>query len=187
MSRVGYLPIEIPEGVKFEFKNNILEVTGPLGKLSRKIPSSIKLTSNKTIITLEREDDKKNNRAIHGLTRSLVNNMFIGVTKGFSKKLVINGLGYRAELKDTNLILSLGFSHPVIFPIPENIKIAVAKTELTVSGVDKQFVGEIAAEIRRIRKPEPYKGKGIRYIDEVIKRKAGKSAVSSGFGSGGGS
>ncbi len=186
MSRVGKMPIDVVEGVKFSIKDNVIEVTGPLGKLSCKVSPSIEIVNENTRIILKRENDSKINRSLHGLMRSLVNNMFIGVTKGFEKKLTLLGLGYKAEVKDNKLVMALGFSHPVEFDLPEGIAIKVVKQEVTISGVDKQLVGETAARIRRIKKPEPYKGKGIRYIDEVVKRKAGKTAVGTGFGGGAG-
>lgn len=184
MSRVGKVPIDVPEGVKFTIKDNYIEVNGPLGKLSQKIHPLIDIHSEGNKIVIERKNNEKFTRSLHGLSRSLIDNLIIGVTKGFEKKLIIEGLGYKAQVKGNKLELNLGFSHPIEFDIPEGIKIKVEKQEITVSGLDKQFVGEITAKIRKIKKPEPYKGKGIRYIDEVVRRKVGKAAVSSGFDAG---
>ena len=184
MSRIGKMPVIVPQGTKFEIKGNVVEVTGPLGKLKTEIHPAIKVSAEGSNIILSRENDDKVNRSLHGMMRSMVNNMFIGVTRGFEKKLSIIGLGFRAETKGRDLILYLGFSHPVEFPVPEGINITIGKQELTISGIDNQLVGEISARIRKLKKPEPYKGKGIRYIDEVVKKKAGKAAISAGFGTG---
>jgi len=176
MSRIGKLPIEIPKGVKINFVDSVLTVQGPNGKLSRLIMPCVTLNISETSLEVSRNDEATTSRAAHGLTRTLINNMVIGVTKGFQTDLEINGVGYRAEVKGKELVLSLGYSHPVNFPIPEGIAIEVEKmTKLSVKGYDKEMVGQTAAKIRSFRGPEPYKGKGIKYADETILRKAGKT------------
>jgi large subunit ribosomal protein L6 len=176
MSRIGKLPIEIPKGVKINFVDSVLSVQGPNGKLSRVIMPCVTLNITETSLEVTRNDESTSSRAAHGLTRTLINNMVTGVTKGFHTDLEINGVGYRAEVKGKELVLSLGYSHPVNFPIPEGIVIDVEKmTKLSVKGYDKEMVGQTAAKIRSFREPEPYKGKGIKYADETILRKAGKT------------
>ena len=176
MSRIGKLPIEIPKGVKINFVDSVLSVQGPNGKLSRVIMPCVTLNITETSLEVTRNDEATSSRAAHGLTRTLINNMVTGVTKGFHTDLEINGVGYRAEVKGKELVLSLGYSHPVNFPIPEGIVIDVEKmTKLSVKGYDKEMVGQTAAKIRSFRGPEPYKGKGIKYADETILRKAGKT------------
>ena len=176
MSRIGKLPIEIPKGVKINFVDSVLTVQGPNGKLSRVIMPCVTLNISETSLEVTRNDEATSSRAAHGLTRTLINNMVTGVTKGFQTDLEINGVGYRAEVKGKELVLSLGYSHPVNFPIPEGIAIEVEKmTKLSVKGYDKEMVGQTAAKIRSFRGPEPYKGKGIKYADETILRKAGKT------------
>jgi large subunit ribosomal protein L6 len=176
MSRIGKLPIEIPKGVKINFADSVLSVQGPNGKLSRLIMPCVTLNISETSLEVTRNDEATSSRAAHGLTRTLINNMVTGVTKGFQTDLEINGVGYRAEVKGKELVLSLGYSHPVNFPIPEGIAIEVEKmTKLSVKGYDKEMVGQTAAKIRSFRGPEPYKGKGIKYADETILRKAGKT------------
>lgn len=176
MSRIGKLPIEIPKGVKIAFNDSVLSVNGPNGTLTRQVMSNVSLSIEETIIVVSRVDDSNMSRAAHGLTRTLINNMVVGVTKGFQTNLEINGVGYRAEVKGRELVLSLGYSHPVNFQIPEGITIDVEKmTKLSVKGFDKEMVGQTAAKIRSFRSPEPYKGKGIKYADETILRKAGKT------------
>jgi large subunit ribosomal protein L6 len=176
MSRIGKLPIEIPKGVKISFSDAILSVQGPNGNLSRQIMSSVSLAISDSMIEVTRNEETNSARAAHGLTRTLINNMVVGVTKGFQTNLEINGVGYRAEVKGTELVLSLGYSHPVNFTIPSGISIDVEKmTKLSVKGFDKELVGQTAAKIRSFRSPEPYKGKGIKYADETILRKAGKT------------
>ena len=176
MSRIGKLPIEIPKGVKINFIDSVLTVQGPNGKLSRVIMPCVTLNMSETSLEVTRNDDATSSRAAHGLTRTLINNMVTGVTKGFQTDLEINGVGYRAEVKGKELVLSLGYSHPVNFPIPEGIAIDVEKmTKLSVKGYDKEMVGQTAAKIRSFRGPEPYKGKGIKYANETILRKAGKT------------
>ena len=176
MSRIGKLPIEIPKGVKLTFNDFVLTVQGPNGKLTRQIMPCVTLDISETNILVTRNDENTSTRAAHGLTRTLINNMVVGVTKGFQTDLEINGVGYRAEVKGNELVLSLGYSHPVNFPIPEGIDINVEKmTKLAVKGFDKELVGQTAAKIRSFREPEPYKGKGIKYANETILRKAGKT------------
>ena len=176
MSRIGKLPIEIPKGVKISLDDSLLSVQGPNGKLARHVMSCVTLTISETSLSVVRNDETTTARAAHGLTRTLVNNMVVGVTKGFRTDLEINGVGYRAEVKGKELVLSLGYSHPINFPIPEGIVIDVEKmTKVAVKGADKEMVGQTAAKIRSFRRPEPYKGKGIKYSDETILRKAGKT------------
>ena len=177
MSRIGKLPIEIPTGVKISLDNSIVKVEGPKGTLSRPMIEgvSINLDDNKQIVVNRVADDPKS-RSFHGLTRSLVSNMVIGVTKGFETILDITGVGYRAEVKGDTLVLSLGYSHQIFFPVPTGISVEVEKmTKVFVRGADKELVGQTAAKIRSFRPPEPYKGKGIKYSDEKILRKAGKT------------
>jgi large subunit ribosomal protein L6 len=176
MSRIGKLPIEIPKGVKISFTDSVLSVQGPNGSLTRQIMSVVSLDIRDIAIEVTRCDDSTAARAAHGLTRTLINNMVVGVTKGFQRDLEINGVGYRAEVKGKELVLALGYSHPVNFPIPDGITVDVEKmTKLSVKGFDKELVGQTAAKIRSFRSPEPYKGKGIKYADETILRKAGKT------------
>jgi large subunit ribosomal protein L6 len=176
MSRIGKLPIEIPKGVSISLTDSVLSVNGPNGSLTRQIMSLVLLDIRDTSIEVTRIDDTTSARAAHGLSRTLINNMVVGVTKGFQRDLEINGVGYRAEVKGKELVLALGYSHPVNFPIPDGITIDVEKmTKLSVKGFDKELVGQTAAKIRSFRSPEPYKGKGIKYADETILRKAGKT------------
>lgn len=176
MSRVGKRPIPVPSGVELSQSEGTVVVKGPKGQLSGSIPPAIHLNLDNGSIEVTRETDDRNVRALHGLTRSLVANMVTGVTEGFSKALEITGVGYRAQKTGNNLTLAVGYSHPVEITPPSGIEFTVeTPTRIVVTGIDKQAVGEIAARIRRLRKPEPYKGKGIRYSDEVIRRKAGKA------------
>lgn len=176
MSRIGKNPIPIPQGVEVKLDGSTLEVKGPKGSLTHIIPEGISLQIEDGIISVKRNGDAKRIRSLHGLTRTLIANMVTGVTQGFEKRLEIVGIGYRANLQARTLQLSLGYSHPVIYPIPENIEVVVERqTNITVKGIDKQKVGQVAAEIRAFRKPEPYKGKGIRYVGEGIRRKATKA------------
>ena len=178
MSRVGRMPIEIPAGVTVDLQGQHITVKGPKGELSRDIHEDIKVAVEGNEILVTRPSDNKNHRALHGLTRALVANMVTGVHNGFSKKLEINGVGYRAAKQGNKLVLTLGFSHPVEMEAPAGITIDVPnQTEIVVSGADKEVVGAVAADIRKWRKPEPYKGKGIRYEGEVVRRKAGKAGA----------
>jgi len=180
MSRTGKKPIPVPDKVKIKLNDQTIEVEGPLGKLNLVVHPKIKVALENKTLNVIRPDDFPESRSLHGLTRALVNNMVVGVTEGFKKELDIQGVGYRAEVKGEFLNLTLGFSHPVNFPIPNGIKIAVDKqTHLTITGRDKALVGQVSADIRDLKPPEPYKGKGIRYSDEVVRRKAGKTAASS--------
>jgi len=176
MSRIGKLPIEVPKGVKISFNDSVFQVQGPNGNLSRQIMPCVALNINETNIVVSRVDENNATRSAHGLTRTLINNMIIGVTKGFQVDLEINGVGYRAEVKGKELVLSLGYSHQINFMIPDGISIDVEKmTKIAVKGYDKEMVGQTAAKIRSFRAPEPYKGKGIKYANETILRKAGKT------------
>jgi len=176
MSRVGNKPVAIPSGVKVSQKDGVVTVEGPKDKLTQQIPPLVSIEITETEVVFKREDETRQSNAMHGLVRSLVNNMVTGVTTGFKKELTIIGVGYRAALKGKKLDLSLGYSHPIEFEIPAGIKITVPEaTKIVVEGADKQSVGEVAATIRRYRKPEPYKGKGIRYADEQVSLKEGKS------------
>jgi large subunit ribosomal protein L6 len=177
MSRIGRSPIEVPGGVTVTVDDRTVEVTGPKGTLRREIPGAISVRQEGTTLLVERPDDERENRSLHGLTRSLVNNMVVGVTTGFRKELEIVGVGYRAEAQGpTGLRLALGYSHPVIVAAPDGVAFEVpAPTRVVVTGIDKEVVGQTAANIRAIRKPEPYKGKGVRYAGEKVLRKAGKA------------
>jgi large subunit ribosomal protein L6 len=177
MSRIGKMPVELPEGVTVTVDaKNLVTVKGPLGTLNEQINEDLKIDVEANEINVTRPSDKKQHRALHGLTRALVNNMVIGVTKGYEKKLQIVGVGYRAAKSGNKLDLQLGFSHPVQMEDPEGITVEVpSNTEIIVKGINKQQVGNYAAKIRAWRKPEPYKGKGIRYVGEYVRRKEGKS------------
>jgi large subunit ribosomal protein L6 len=177
MSRIGKTPISVPGGVDVTIEGAGVTVKGPKGTLSRSVPSDITVRADGDTLVVERPDDEREHRALHGLTRSLVNNMVVGVTDGFAKELEIIGVGYRAEaLAPNKLRLALGFSHPVVVDAPEGITFDVpVQTRIIVRGIDKELVGQIAANIRSIRKPEPYKGKGVRYLGEKVLRKAGKT------------
>ena len=185
MSRIGKLPIDLPEKVNVSIANGEVTVEGPKGKLSQSIPGGVDVAVEDSQVVLTRSSDSKRMRALHGLTRALVANMVTGVTDGFSKTLRIAGLGYKAEVQGKTLNLQLNHSHPVLFEIPAGIDIAVQRPEtiqnqpeipVIISGIDRQQVGQVAADIRDLQKPEPYKGKGIKYHDEHIRRKAGKAA-----------
>jgi large subunit ribosomal protein L6 len=178
MSRIGKSPITIPSGVEVTVAERHVTVTGPRGTLQRDLPGAITARKEDSTLLVERPDDERNNRALHGLSRSLINNMVLGVSNGFTKDLEIVGVGYRAIAKGPGqLELALGFSHPVVVNAPEGITFEVpAPTRISVKGIDKELVGQVAANIRKIRKPEPYKGKGVRYAGERVVRKAGKAA-----------
>ncbi len=176
MSRIGKLPVEIPDKVKVEIKDGTkVSVEGPLGKLSKEFPDVVEVIKEDNKVIVKKKADTRFGKAMWGTARALINNMVKGVSQGFEKKLEINGIGYRAELKGKVLNLSLGYSHPIEYPIPEGIEIKVDKNIITVRGIDKEKVGQVAAIIRNFRKPDPYKAKGIKYVDEVIIRKAGKA------------
>jgi len=178
MSRIGRAPIPLPDGVDVTVDAGRITVKGPRGTLEQALPPDMVVRQDDGIISVERPDDARQHRALHGLTRSLVNNMVVGVTQGFQRDLEIVGVGYRAASQSPGRIeLALGFSHPVVVTAPEGVTFDVpAPTRISVRGNDKQAVGQVAANIRRIRKPEPYKGKGVRYAGEVVRRKAGKAA-----------
>jgi large subunit ribosomal protein L6 len=177
MSRIGKRPIEVPEEVEIRQDNSIIEVKGSKGTLTMKVPEGVEIVFDKGIIAVERLSEDKRGKSVHGLTRTLVANMITGVTVGFEKILEISGVGYRAEVNNDILRLLLGYSHPVEYKIPEGISAKVDKqVTIVISGIDKELVGRVAAEIRSFRKPEPYKGKGIKYSGERLRRKVGKSA-----------
>jgi large subunit ribosomal protein L6 len=177
MSRIGKKPVSIPAGVQIKIDGSNVMVKGPRGELTRLFHSAMKVEQQGAELLVTRPDDARENRALHGLTRALLNNMVEGVTHGFKKTLIVEGVGYRAELAGKNLMLYLGYSHPILIEPPVGIKFEVdtkAKT-VAIDGIDRELVGEISAEIRGMRPPEPYKGKGIRYSGEVVRRKAGKA------------
>ncbi|HEY6637491.1 MAG TPA: 50S ribosomal protein L6 [Solirubrobacterales bacterium] len=177
MSRIGKKPIEIPDGVEIEVKPGAVSVKGPKGELNQGVSRDMKVAVDDGTLTVTRPTDRGEHRALHGLTRSLIANMVEGVTDGFERRLEIQGVGYRANLRGKNLEMSLGYSHPVSIEAPEGIEFEVPQpTEVVVRGIDKQLVGEIAARIRKARPPEPYKGKGVRYAGEHVARKVGKRA-----------
>ena len=178
MSRIGKMPITVPAGVTVTIEDNHVTVKGPKGELTRQINKNMKLTMDNGVITVERPDDEKESRSLHGLSRTLINNMIIGVTQGFSKTLEINGVGYRAAKQGQNINFTLGFSHPVVKEPPAGITFEVpAPNKIVVSGADKEVVGAVAADIRTLRPPEPYKGKGIRCEGEHVRRKIGKAGA----------
>jgi large subunit ribosomal protein L6 len=177
LSRIGKKPVEIPKGVSINLEGQVIKVKGPKGELHRTIHPAIKAEIVESEIKFSRPDDLKETRSLHGLTRALIQNMIIGVTDSYKKSLEIVGVGYKAELKGKNLLLNIGYSHPIYFVPPDDVKLEVpAPTQIIISGIDKELVGLVAAKIRSFRKPEPYKGKGIKYSDERIIRKAGKTA-----------
>jgi large subunit ribosomal protein L6 len=177
MSRIGKLPITVPSGVDVAIDGRTVTVKGPKGTLSHTVIEPITIERDETgTVVLKRPDDERRNKAMHGLSRTLVNNLVVGVTNGYEKKLEIHGVGYRVALKGSSLEFALGFSHPVVIEAPEGVTFRVeTPTRFSVSGINKQLVGEVAANIRKLRKPDPYKGKGVRYAGEVIRRKVGKT------------
>lgn len=177
MSRIGKLPVTIPAGVTITVDQDQIKVAGPKGNLSAQILPQTTVKPEGETFVVERKSDEKLARSQHGLMRSLVNNMVVGVTTGFEKKLEVNGVGFKVALQGNKLVLGLGFSHPVEYTAPEGITLAVDKMNISISGIDKQQVGHVAAEIRSLKKPEPYKGKGIKYEDEYIIRKSGKTGA----------
>ena len=177
MSRIGKQPIELPSGVNVAISPGRVQVNGPLGELSQNVPARMQIEQDDGTLVVRRPTERGDDRALHGLTRSLVANMVEGVTKGFEKRLELQGVGYRAALRGTDLELNVGFSHPVVIKPPQGIAFEVPDaTSVFVKGIDKQQVGEIAAQVRKVRPPEPYKGKGIRYEGEYVRRKVGKRA-----------
>jgi large subunit ribosomal protein L6 len=177
MSRIGKMPIPVPSSVTVDLGDGTVRVKGPKGELERQVPRQISIVRDDGVLHVERSSDEPTHRSLHGLTRSLVANMVTGVTDGFTRRLEVNGVGYRAAVSSGNLVLQVGFSHPVLVPAPRGITFAVQANAITVSGADKELVGEIAAQIRHVRPPEPYKGKGIKYAEEVVRRKAGKAGA----------
>ncbi|MHB1127426.1 MAG: 50S ribosomal protein L6 [Bacillota bacterium] len=178
MSRIGRLPVNIPEGVEIKLDGNVITVNGPKGVLSRKLHPEMNITLDEKQLMVTRPSDSKTHRSLHGLTRTLVNNMVDGVTKGFSKNLELSGVGYRATKQGNKLVLAVGYSHPVEIDPGEDLVIEVpVPTKITVKGIDKEKVGALAANIRSVREPEPYKGKGIKYEKEKIRRKVGKTGA----------
>ena len=176
MSRIGRLPITIPNGVDVSLNGREVQVKGPKGELSRTIAEGITVEQEENTLTVSRPNDERESRSLHGLTRSLINNMIVGVSEGYSKSLEIVGTGYRVQAKGSDLEFALGYSHPVQVKAPEGITFAVdGNTKFSVNGIDKQQVGEVAANIRKLRRPDPYKGKGVRYAGEQLRRKAGKA------------
>ena len=175
MSRIGNKPITVPEGVEVKIEGQKVTVKGPKGTLEREIHENMKVSLEDKVLTVVRPDDEPKNRSLHGLTRTLINNMIQGTLNGYERKLEINGVGYRAQKKGNNLLMNLGYSHPVEMTDPEGLESKVDGNKIIVSGIDKEKVGQYAAEIRDKRRPEPYKGKGIKYADEVIRRKVGKT------------
>jgi large subunit ribosomal protein L6 len=178
MSRIGKLPIKIPNGVDVDVSKNLVKVKGPKGQLEQELVDKVKVEvkDGEIIVSVSNPDDKEE-RSFWGLFRALINNMIMGVTEGYEKKLEVVGVGYKVSVAGNKINLSLGFSHPVEFKLPDGISASAEGNILTISGIDKQVVGELAAQIRKLRKPEPYKGKGVRYVGEVVRRKAGKSAA----------
>ena len=181
MSRIGKLPVTIPLGVKVDLDTNGLRLEGPKGKLQTALPGGLGVKVEGNLLRVERQSEDRRVRALHGLTRKLIANMTQGVSQGFTRVLDINGVGYRAEVKGQEIHMTLGYSHPVVFPLPAGVSASVERQVIiTLSGADRQVLGESAAKIRSLRPPEPYKGKGIKYREEVIKRKAGKAVGSAG-------
>lgn len=177
MSRIGRLPVTVPSGVQVDIQGNQVKVKGPKGELSREFPAGIAIKQSDGTVVVERPSDAPAQRALHGTVRALIHNMVKGVSDGFNRTLIVEGVGYRAELKGKDLVFNLGYSHPITVNPPEGISFAAdekAKT-VTVSGTDKERVGQVASDIRKLRPPEPYKGKGLRYSDERVRRKAGKA------------
>ncbi len=178
MSRVGYNPIELPGGVEIDVAGTVVTVKGPKGTLAAELDERIAFSVDDGVVTVTRTDEERETRSLHGLSRSLVNNMVVGVSEGYRKELQMVGVGYRASLQGTRLTLQVGFSHPVHIDAPEGITFEVPEpTRIIVTGIDKQQVGQVAADIRRVKPPEPYKGKGIRYLNEYVRRKAGKAGI----------
>ena len=177
MSRIGRMPVVVPKGVEVEIKGASVRIKGPKGELQQTFPASMDISMNEGAIEVKRPSDERSHRSLHGMTRALINNMVVGVSTGFEKVLEVNGVGYRAEIQGTNLVLYVGYSHPVVVEPPAGISFeADMKTrQIKIKGYDKALVGQIAADIRKVRPPEPYQGKGIKYLEEKIRRKAGKA------------
>ncbi len=177
MSRIGKMPISVPKNVTVDIGDSRVRVKGPKGELERQVPRQISIVAENGTLHVERSSDEPLHRSLHGLTRSLIANMVTGVTEGFTRRLEVNGVGYRAAVSAGNLVLQVGYSHPVLVPASPGISFAVQGNAITISGADKEMVGEVAAQVRRVRPPEPYKGKGIKYAEEVVRRKAGKAGA----------
>jgi len=178
LSRIGKLPVAIPEKIEVKLEQNFLVCKGPKGELNRQLHPEMDVKVEDNQIVVKRPSDSKEHRSLHGLTRSLINNMILGVSEGFTKRMLIEGVGYKAEMKGKKLLLTLGYSHPILMSFPDTVSITCpSQTEIIVDGSDKELVGSIAAKIRSYRKPEPYKGKGIRYHNEYVRRKAGKTGA----------
>lgn len=178
MSRIGKTPIKLPKEVKVAISNNTISLEGPKGKLSLDVPFRIKVEQKEDQLLIQRAHNSKQDCSNHGTVRALINNMVEGITKGHKKELEIKGVGFRVQLQGTKLVMSLGFSHPVEYDVPKEVKVTVPSlTQITIEGIDKAAVGHVAAKIRDFKRPEPYKGKGIRYVGEVVKRKQGKSVT----------
>ena len=178
MSRIGKMPVSIPTGVSVAVDGNTVKVKGPRGELAHRLPAGITVDTTDAVLNVKRASDETNHKALHGLTRSLINNMMDGVTKGYRKQLEITGVGYKAEQRPYGLQLALGFSHQIQYKAPAGIKLTAPQpTQIVIDGADKALVGQVAAELRGLRPPEPYKGKGIRYSDEIVRRKAGKTGA----------
>jgi len=177
VSRIGRMPVVVPKGVEVEIKGASVRIKGPKGELQQTFPASMDISMNEGAIEVKRPSDERSHRSLHGMTRALINNMVVGVSTGFEKVLEVNGVGYRAEIQGTNLVLYVGYSHPVVVEPPAGISFeADMKTrQIKIKGYDKALVGQIAADIRKVRPPEPYQGKGIKYLEEKIRRKAGKA------------
>ena len=177
MSRIGRLPVPVPSGVDVEIKGSFVRVKGPNGELQHTFPAAMQISLDKGIIEVKRPSDERTHRALHGMTRALINNMVVGVSTGFEKILEINGVGYRAEVDGKNLVLNVGYSHPIVIEPPDGVEFEVdmRMRQIKIKGYNKQVVGQVAANIRKVRPPEPYQGKGIKYLNEKIRRKAGKA------------
>lgn len=176
MSRIGYKEVDLPAGVEVKQDGNVVTVKGPKGELTREFSDKIKMNINGNVVTFERSAEDNKTKALHGTTRANFHNMVVGVTEGFTKELELRGVGYRAQMKGTTLVLNVGYSHPVEFEKEDGIEFATpSATQVTVSGINKEIVGDVAARVRATRAPEPYKGKGIRYIGEFVRRKEGKT------------
>ncbi len=176
MSRIGYKEVDLPAGVEVKQDGNVVTVKGPKGELTREFSDKIKMSINGNVVTFERSAEDNKTKALHGTTRANFHNMVVGVTEGFTKELELRGVGYRAQMKGTTLVLNVGYSHPVEFEKEDGIEFATpSATQVTVSGINKEIVGDVAARVRATRAPEPYKGKGIRYVGEFVRRKEGKT------------
>jgi large subunit ribosomal protein L6 len=181
VSRIGKLPVTLPAGVKIAVDANVVRLEGPKGKLASQLPAGVAVNVDGNVVRVERASEERKFRALHGLTRKLIANMTQGVSQGFTRILEINGVGYRAEVKGQEIHMTLGYSHPVVFPLPAGVTASVERqVVITLTGADRQVLGEVAAKLRSLRPPEPYKGKGIKYREEVIRRKAGKAVGSTG-------